>query len=38
LAVVVALAAPLRVIVAPLPPTAGLTVPDMLNVCGEGVV
>jgi hypothetical protein len=33
LAIVVALAAPLNVTVAPLPPTTGLIVPDMLKVC-----
>ena len=35
-AVVVALAAPLSVTVAPLPPVTGLIVPEMLNVCGGG--
>jgi len=38
LAVVVALAAPLKVTVVPLPPVAGLIVPDMLNVWGGGWV
>ncbi len=37
-AVVVALAAPLKVTVAPLPPGAGLIVPEMPNVCGSAVV
>jgi len=32
-AVVVALAAPLKVIVAPLPPAAGVIAPEMLYVC-----
>jgi hypothetical protein len=36
-AVVVALAAPLSVTVAPLPPAAGLIVPEMLNVCAVAV-
>jgi hypothetical protein len=33
LAVIVAVAAPLNVTVAPLPPEIGLIVPEMLNVC-----
>lgn len=35
-AVVVALAEPLSVTVVPLPPAAGLIVPEMLYVCGGG--
>jgi len=39
LAVVVAVAAPLRVRVAPLPPAVGVNVPEMLYVgCGGGVL
>jgi hypothetical protein len=37
LAVVVALVAPLNVIVAPAPPATGLIVPEMLNVCAVPV-
>jgi hypothetical protein len=37
LAVVVALAVPLNVTVVPLPAAAGVIVPEMVNVCGEGV-
>ena len=36
-AVVVALAAPLSVTVAPLPPAVGLTVPEMVQVCAAAV-
>ena len=34
---VVALAAPLRVTVAPLPPAVGLIVPEMVQVCAAAV-
>jgi hypothetical protein len=37
LAVVVALAAPLSVTVAPLPPAVGLIVPEILKVCAVSV-
>jgi hypothetical protein len=37
LAVVVALAAPLNVTVAPLPPATGLIVPEILKVCDVAV-
>jgi hypothetical protein len=37
LAVVVTLVAPFSVTVAPLPPAAGLIVPEILKVCGVAV-
>jgi len=35
--VTVALTAPLKVTLVPLPPAAGLIAPEMLNVCDGGV-